>query len=341
MNSRSSCVEVKSMLKKTISATFLVAVSMLLPAIAGAEVPDWLRALAKQPAKTYADDIEAVILLDDQTTTVKEGGEIIHHRRIAWKVLRPEVRDQLATFPVGYDSDSSVNYLHGWSITSKGQEYETKDGDVYEQTVSSFEVYSDKKRKNIHVAGSDVGAVLGFEYERKARPYILQDFWAFQSIVPVEQSRYELHLAPGWRFKADWINHEEKKPSEENGAIIWQINEVPRVEREPRQPPYAALAARMVVTFLSDKVPSKSYRDWSEFGSWYKKLAARVREHSPAVQQKVQELAPGNLPMLERIKALARFAQHDVRYVEISIGVSGWRPHAAPDELTHRYADCK
>jgi Domain of Unknown Function with PDB structure (DUF3857) len=333
--------EVVPVPKKAINATFfLLALSLLgfCPNAGATDVPEWLRSLSRQPAKSYADDVNAVILLDDQTTTVKENGEIVQRGRFAVRILRPEGRD-FAAYPVFYDSDSKVNYLRGWSITSKGQEYETKD--IMEQTVSSYEVYSDLKIKAVRVPGADVGTVVGFEFEQKKRPYIFQDFWDFQTIVPVEQSRYELHLASGWRFKADWVNHGEEKPKEENGALVWQLGDIPRIEREPHRPPSQALAGRMVVTFMSDKNPGKSYRDWSEFGSWYTQLSSGVRDTSPALQQKVQELAPANLPLLERIKALARFAQQDVRYVEIRIGIGGYRPHTAADVYNHRYGDCK
>lgn len=329
------------MLKKAISATLLLAlVSILLPVMASAEVPDWVRALARHPAKTYADDVDAVILADDQVTTVKENGEIVTQGRLALKILRADGR-KLAAFPVPYDSDSKVSYLHGWSITEKGQEYEAKASDVFEQTVSSFEVYSDLRIKALRVPGADIGSVVAFEYEQNRRPYIMQDFWDFQSFLPVEESRYELHLAGGWRVKTDWVNHPAEKPNEENGALVWQLGDVPRIEREPHRPPSEALAGRMVITFLSDKMPTRSYRDWAEFGSWYTQLSAGVRNASPALQQKVQELAPGNMSVLERIKALAHFAQQDVRYVEIRIGVGSWRPHSAGDVFTHRYGDCK
>lgn len=301
-------------------------------------VPEWLRTAAQQPVKKYADDVNAVILLDDQSVTVNDKGEIIRHERLAVRVLRPEGRD-LATYPVYYDSDSKVNYLHGWSITSKGQEYEAKD--LFERSITSYEVYSDEKMKAVHVPGVDVGTVVGFEFEQKERPYIFQDFWDFQGPLPVESSRYELHMASGWRFKADWVNHGELKPQEEGGALVWRVQDVPRIDREPRRPPFEALMGRMVVTFLSDKVPAQSYKDWNEFGGWYSQLSAGVREPSPALQQKVQELAPAQLPTLERIKALARFAQRDVRYVEIRIGIGGWRPHSASDIFNHRYGDCK
>ena len=329
------------MLKKAISAAFFFALVSFSNGLAQAEVPEWLRALAKQPAKSYADDVNAVVLLDDNVTTVKENGDIVHHNRRALRILRPEARTRASIMEVSYNSYTKVNYLRGWSITSKGQEYETKSSDIMERNVTTYEVYSDLKEKAVKVAGAEVGTVVGFEYETLEHPYKFQDFWDFQESEPVERSHYELHLAPGWRVKTDWQNHKEEKATEENGGLHWQVTDVPRIENEPRRPPAEALAGLVVFTFLSDKDPGKSYRDWAEFGSWYTQLATGVRDVNPGLQQKVQDLAPANLPLLGRIKALAQFAQHDVRYVEISIGKGGWRPHNATDIFTHRYGDCK
>lgn len=329
------------MLKKAINKTFLLALFISLSSLAQAEVPEWLRNLARQPAKTYADDVNAAILLDDNVTTVKENGDIVHHGRRAWRVLRPEGRNRYSGFAREYNADSKVNYLHGWSITSKGQEYETKSSDIIEQNISTFEVYSDAKIKGARVPGVDVGTVVGFEYETLEHPYTFDDVWRFQETEPVERSHYELHLASGWRFKTEWMNHKEEKPTEEGGAIQWQLADIPRIENEPQRPPESGLAGSVVFTFFNDKIPSKSYRNWSELGTWFTQLSSAVRDSSPALAQKVQELAPANLPLVERIKALAAFAQHDVRYVAISIGVGGLRPHNATDIFNHRYGDCK
>jgi hypothetical protein len=329
-------------LKKAISAAFLFALFTFFAGIAQAEVPEWLRSLAKQPAKTYADDVNAVVLLDDNVTTVKENGDIVRRSRRAVRILRPEGKDIHSIMEVDYNSFSKVNYLRGWSITSKGQEYETKNSDIMERNATTYEVYSDLKQKAVKVAGAEVGTVVGFEYETSEHPYKFQDFWGLQEFDPVERTHYELHLAPGWRFKADWRNHKEEKATEENGGLNWQVTDVPRIERdEPQRPPAMALEGLVVFTFLSDKDPSKSYRDWTEFGSWYNRLASGVRDTNPGLQEKIQDLAPASLPLLERVRALAHFAQRDVRYVEISIGKGGWRPHNASDIFTHRYGDCK
>jgi len=333
-------MEALPVLKKAISAAILFGFFTFLSGIVQAEVPEWLRGLARQPAKTYADDVNAVVLLDDNVTTVKENGDIVRHGRRVVRILRPEGRNAGA-YARYFNGDSKVNYLRGWSITSKGQEYETKTSDVFESNVSTYEVYSDAKVKALRVPGTDVGTVVGFEYEEQARPYTFHDTWYFQESEPVERSHYELHLASGWRFKSDWVNHKEEKPTEENGAVQWQINDIPRIEREPRQPPAMGLAGSVVFTFFNDKLPGKSFRNWSDIGGWYTQLSSDVRSASPALTQKVQELAPGNMPLMQRIKALAGFAQHDVRYVAIEIGVGGYKPHTASDVFTHRYGDCK
>ncbi|HET6840603.1 MAG TPA: DUF3857 domain-containing protein [Candidatus Angelobacter sp.] len=329
------------MLKKAISSLFLFILTWSLTGNCRADAPDWMRALARQPARSYADDVSTVVLLDDQVTTVQDNGEIVRRGRRVVRVLRPEGRNSAAIYGLPYSRNSRVNYLRGWSITSKGQEYETKPGDVFEQSISTYEVYSDAKVKALRVPGADVGTIVGFEYEQQERPYVFQDRWIFQEQEPVEQSRYELRLSPGWRVKSDWTNYKEEKAQEANGALIWQLANIPRIEAEPHRPPSMGLAGQVVFTFLSDKMKDKSYKSWSDFGSWYTQLSSGVRDASPALQEKVRALAPANLPLLQRIKALADFAQHDVRYVAIEIGVGGYRPHAAGDIFEHRYGDCK
>ena len=85
------------MRKKAINICFLLVLCTIFSVAAGAEVPDWLRNLSKQPGKSYAEDVNGVILVNDQTTTVRENGEIIHHGRFALKILRPEGRDAVRT----------------------------------------------------------------------------------------------------------------------------------------------------------------------------------------------------------------------------------------------------
>lgn len=307
---------------------------------AGAATPDWLRSLSQQPVKHYADDVDAVVLLDEGETTVKDNGEILSHYRIAYRILRPEGKDY-ARHAVFFDNETKISYLHGWSITAKGQEYEAKDKDAFERSISTFEVYSDDKEKIVVLPGADVGTVVGFEYERKERPYIFQTGWNIQGTLPVEKSHYTLQLPSSWEYRADWVNHPDVPPTIAGNTYSWELTDIPRIEKEYREPPYQALASHILVTFFSESIKKQTYKSWAELGAWHSQLIAGTREPSSALQQKVQELAPASLPLLERIRTLAYFAQHDIRYAAIEIGIGGYRPHPAADTFAHRYGDCK
>jgi hypothetical protein len=302
--------------------------------------PDWLRAAARGPAVKYADDVNGVVLLSEQETIVSDNGDFVNHRRVAYRILRPEGRS-LAVMAIPFDGETKINYLHAWSITAQGQEYESKEKDAYERSMTTFEVFSDFRQKILKVPGADAGTVVGFEVEQKNRPYLLQDVWAVQSGIPVEHARYTLRLPKSWEYRANWINHADLAPVESNGTYIWEMSGVPRIETETHQPPYRALASAMIVTFFSEKLKGQTYRSWNDLGAWYSQLIESSRVSSPALQKKALELAPPQMPPAERIQALARFVQQDIRYAAIEVGIGGFRPHPAADVFEHRYGDCK
>ncbi|HKW74589.1 MAG TPA: DUF3857 domain-containing protein [Terriglobales bacterium] len=328
------------MRKKAISFGLLLCLVSAAPARAFASVPDWLRALAQQPAKKYADDANAVVLLSDKETTIRDNGEIVTHGRVAFRILRPEGKEY-AAYAISYSGETKINYLRGWSITAKGQEYEAKNKDSFEIDLSTYEIFSDDKNKAVVLPGADTGTVVGFEYEQKDRPYVFDDDWYFQNNIPVEKSRYTLRLPPNWEYRANWVNYKDAPPKQEAGALVWEVSDVPRIEQEYHEPPYRALAGHMIITFYSANAQGGTYKSWNDLGAWHARLIAGSFTSSLALQQKVAELAPVNKPLIERIKALANFAQQDIRYAAIEVGIGGFRPHLASEIFSHRYGDCK
>ncbi|HWG48134.1 MAG TPA: DUF3857 and transglutaminase domain-containing protein [Candidatus Acidoferrales bacterium] len=321
-----------------ISCFYLVSVLSL---SASASVPEWLRSAAQQPVKKYADDVNAVNLLNETETTVKDDGQILTRHREIVRVLRPEGRD--AAYPrIYYVDETHINYFRGWSISATGREYEAKKEDIYERAGGEgYEIYTNQKMKTMRIPGVDVGSVLGFEWEEKRYPYTFEDHWFFQDDSPTEHARYILHLPAGWEYRAAWLHHPEQAPVTEGNSYLWEVTGIPRIEDEYDMPHPLALAGQLIVTFFSEKSKGKSYANWSDFAEWFSHLTAGVRDSSPAMEQKVEELAPASVSPLQRIKALASFAQRDIRYAAISIDVGGYLPHQASQIFSNRYGDCK
>lgn len=76
-------------------------------------------------------------------------------------------------------------------------------------------------------------------------------------------------------------------------------------------------------------------------GNWYVNLTSGRRDPSSEIKQEVATLTASVTTPLDKMRALAKFVQHDIRYVAIELGIGGMQPHPALEVFSHRYGDCK
>jgi len=323
---------------------FLSALLLLLasaPAFAfGA--PEWLRAAAQEPLPKYADDVSGVVLLDEKVTTVTDSGEIRTVYRKAYKILGTRGRD-LGVVPVYFDNETKIKNLKGWCIPAQGQEFEVKEKDAVETTAFSGVLFEDTRYKVLHIPASEPGSVIGYEFEQRRRPNVLNDTWVFQDNIPVRHSRYTLILPSGWEVETFWANSAAKAPTIAGTQYSWEASDVPALKPEPDMPARHAVQGRMLVNFIPTDAEMKGrvHTSWKDVGSWYYGLLQGRQESTPAMQQEENNLLSGKTGFLDKVRAIGTFAQHDVRYVAIEIGIGGYQPHAAADIFANRYGDCK
>src|ERR1700722_6673316 len=184
------------------SIAALVALCSAPSANAADSAPDWLRTLVKEPLPAYSKDPIAVELLDELQTTVQDNGEIDTRHRIAYKLLRPEAKDEYGYVGVPFDSQTKIISFKAWTITPNGRELALTEKDSVETSTSTYEVFSDAKVKVLKVSAADPGSIVGYEYIQKKRPFVFEDDWAFQDKIPVRHARLILQLPAGWEYSA-------------------------------------------------------------------------------------------------------------------------------------------
>ena len=313
--------------------------SLLLPPALHAAIPDWVTAAAQTKA-TPPKDAKAIVLLDEIHLTVKPDGVITTRQRRVLKILTAAGRDY-GYAAVPFDRDTKLLGLRGWSIAASGTQYEVKERDAIETTPYSGELYSDDRVKILRLPASDPGSIVAYEFEQRQRPYMPQTMWHFQSDLPVALSRLHIDLAPGWSYDARWSRHAAVAPLPAAGGPTWELRDIAPIADEPKMPATLALAGRMAVRLVKPSAPQEP-QSWSGVASWFAELASPRGTPTPALQSKVQELTGGaGAATNDAVRALARFAQRDVRYVAIEIGIGGYQPHAAGEVFTNRYGDCK
>ena len=315
------------------------------PALAG-DAPQWMHALVNAPLPAHDEKTDAVLLYSDTNVTVVSADKIKTVVRRAFKILRPDGRPYGTVFVPFNSPGQKVNALHGWCIPAQGKDYEVKDKDGAEISlpkIDGSELITDVKEKVIQIPAPDPGNIVGYEYDLEERPLVLQEAWSFQKETPVRESHYSLQLPAGWEYKASFLNYAEVKPTQiGNNQWQWTVRDVKAIREEAEMPPMAGVAGGMVVSFFPPGgTLEKGFGTWREMGAWYSGLTAGRLEASPELKQKASALTASSPATLDKMRVLATFVQHDIRYVAIELGIGGMQPHPASDVFVHRYGDCK
>jgi Domain of Unknown Function with PDB structure (DUF3857)/Transglutaminase-like superfamily len=315
------------------------------PPAAVADAPQWMHAVVNAPLPAHDEKTDAILLYSETNVNVVSADKIKTQVRRAYKILRPSGREY-GFVTVTFNSQEKITSLRGWSIPTRGKDYEVKDRDGAEVSlpkIDGSELISDVKAKILRIPAADPGNIIGYEYEREERPLLLQDNWRFQREIPAAESHYSLELPSGWEYKASWLNYPEVKPKQTgNGAWEWVVSDMKEIRAEDDMPPVSGLLAQMIVSFYPPGGPTlNGFATWQQMGNWYQNLTSGRIDPSAEIKQKTVTLVASAPSQLEKMRALARFVQHDIRYVAIELGIGGLQPHAASDVFTHHYGDCK
>jgi hypothetical protein len=153
-----------------------------------------------------------------------------------------------------------------------------------------------------------------------------------------------LNLPAGWEFSAKWIHYPEQKPTSQSATqVVWNVDHIMGIKKEPSMPTFRSVVARMGVTYFPTGGSTKAFgpTNWEQIGVWYSNLSAGSIQPTPEIQAKVKELTAGTKTWEEKVAVISHYAQSQIRYVDIEIGIGGFQPHAAGDIFKHQYGDCK
>jgi Domain of Unknown Function with PDB structure (DUF3857)/Transglutaminase-like superfamily len=315
------------------------------PRSAAGDAPGWMHALVNVPLPAHDEKTDVVLLYSERIVTVQSADKIKITVREAYKILRPGGREY-GTLAVSYNSHSKITGMRGWCIPAQGKDYEVKDKEAVEVSlpkIDGSELVSDVKDKLLRIPAADPGNIVGYEYEEEEQPFVLQDVWHFQESNPVREAHYTLQLPSGWEYKVTWMNYPEAKPAQSGNQSQWVVSEVKGIKHENNMPPWQGVAGQMIVSFFppGGSAQNQGFQNWKQMGIWYQGLTSGRRDASPELKQKVASLTTSANTPLAKMKTLGDFAQRDIRYVAIELGIGGWQPHPAAEVFNHHYGDCK
>jgi len=305
------------------------------PGISQAAAPDWLRAIGGTALPEYPPETAAVVLLDEVETRVTGKGEVRSRYRQAYKVLTSEGLD-LAWVRLQFDSETRISDLKAWNLKAGGIVHEVGSKEAVETQLVSGILFQDDKQLILFIPQVEVGSVLGVEYERRHRPYILQDFRGIQQRIPVMLSRYSLDLPEDWEYEYHVRNHADLSPQQTGrNRWVWEWRDLLAIPDEEGMPALPQVAASLLLAYFPQEPvrSAESFDSWDRVAGWFHRLIEPRSQPSAAVEQFARQ-SPN-------IGTLASFVQRQIRYVAVEIGIGGYQPHFAEEVFRNKYGDCK
>ena len=325
---------------------------MLLCLLAADDVPSWLREISTTKTAEFGPKVPAVVLLNEERTTVDETGKRTTTKRMAVKILTKEGAGS-AMGAESYQTDTAkIKDFRAWMLYPSGTVKKYGKDDIVDLSMTNGaaggELYSQGRVRMVSgKREADIGNVFGYEAISEDKTVFAQEQFAFQSRLPVVVSRYVLTLPAGWNAKAVMMNHTPGlEPSVQGGVYSWQLNDLPFTEDEESGPAWSAIAPRVAISYFPPAGSTAGIRplaDWGEVARWMAELADPKTQPTAVIEAKARELTKDAKTEFEKIQAIGKYVQ-STTYILITRGAGrggGYTPHAAAEIFAKGYGDCK
>lgn len=330
-----------------IICSLLVIAACASPALAvGDEAPNWLLQAAAMKTPAYDKGVTAVVLVDEGNITIGEDGKITKTATYAVRILTREGRQRAEAREYYETNGGKVREIRAWLIRPTGEIKKYGKDETLDWAVVDNDVYNDTRYKKIDATDdADAGMVFGYQVVSEESSFFNQRIWNFQGgEEPVISSRYTLTLPANWRASSVTFNHPKIEPAVSGSTYTWEMRNLPPLKDEPAGPELTNLAPRIAVSYYPMEGArangARSFDNWTEVSRWYTELTDAQAAPNDLIVAKAKQLTAGAKTELDKIRAIARYAQ-DLQYISIQIGIGGYRPHAASDVFAKSYGDCK
>lgn len=250
-----------------------------------------------------------------------------------------------------YDKSSPVKNILATVYDSFGKEIKkVKRGDFRDvSAVSGSTLFSENRYIYLDFTPTQYPFTIVFESEIQTSntAFIPQWLPLNDYAVSIEKSilnvSYPSNL--GFKYKEfNFSNFNVKKTQETATGISFEAAKIMAQKEETASPSVSHLFPRVMMgleLFHLEGVDGNA-KSWTEFGKWYsEKILAGTTDLPEETKAKIKALVGAETDPIKKAQIIYKYVQEKSRYVNISIGIGGWKPMLAGDVDRLGYGDCK
>ncbi|MEO8797816.1 MAG: DUF3857 domain-containing protein [Polyangiaceae bacterium] len=282
-------------------------------------------------------------LVDLQVTTVFPNGLASRFHQIVFQPLSDSAATAAREYGFSFEADSEQVQLRGARVYhANGQTEdatESGEGDVNDPSIAT---YTSARAYYVHFPRLTPGDVVELKYrvEDVAARNEFADYFGevtyMQSSESIGHADYVLITPKTRTFYFNKPNvpgiKETTSETPTNRIYRFTAEDVPPIEPESRQPPYAEILGHVHVS---------TYKDWNAMGQWYWGLVKDQFTADDEVRRRVAEVTKGLKTPDQKVRAIYDYVVTKTRYVALEFGIHGFKPYRCSQIFARGFGDCK
>lgn len=291
----------------------------------------------------------AVVRHNETVISIEEIDKMVLYKKQIITVLN-ENGEHTVSRNFYYNNDTKITKLKAIVYDKFGNQlkkYSKGKFDDY-SAVSENTMYSDSRVKTISHTPKNYPYTILFESEIKTKTTCFIPSWSPINGygISVEKCIYRIENPKGLTIRTKEINFENyliKNISSRN-TIAYTLTNSEAITREDYSPSFRSLVPSLMVGLREFALKGffANVNNWSEFGHWMRSSLYEDRTNlNPLTIKKINEFVKKANTPLEKAKLVYEYVQNKTRYINVSIGISGWQPSLAKDVDELGYGDCK
>ena len=250
-----------------------------------------------------------------------------------------------------YDKSGPVNSIMATVYDSSGKEIKKiRRGDFRDvSAVSGSTLFSESRYIYLDYTPIQYPFTVVFESETETSntAFIPQWMPLNDYAVSIEKSILNVSYPSNLGFKYNEFNFSNfnvKKIVDTSNQLSFSVTKMLAQKEEAASPSISTLFPRVMMgleLFHLEGVDGTA-KTWAEFGKWYSdKILQGTTDLPEETKVKMKALVGSETDPIKKAQIIYKYVQEKSRYVNISIGIGGWKPMLASDVDRLGYGDCK
>ena len=283
-------------------------------------------------------------LVNDYSVDLKEDWSVLTKSYQKIKILREDAKEDFGEIFVYYrEGWDEILELEAYTITPDGKKHPYSRAQDFKE-YPEYNQYSDLRVMVLTMQEVNVGSILVIKKTIRSKgksipnSYWAEDHFYFSKPTVESNTVYRFPKALNIRYK-EFNVAEDKKPiiteDEKTVTYTWHI------QNSYEEPSDEDLLPPSRLEDVEDVVEFSSFASWDDVNRWFYEASEQAIVINDRIKEAAANIFNEQQSFEDKVRACLEYLQDNFRYVSMSLGEYGFRPHPTDETFADKYGDCK